>query len=172
MQNITFDNLNDAFKRGDDVDMLRRAIEEGFDINGKYYGFTLLLTASTYGRVECIRLLLENNSDPNIADPMDCSPLMEASANSAECMRLLVNAGADIHYVNPGYYTPLMRSARSGKLDCVQFLLDAGVDPSLTTCNGCTASMLAREKGYYEVVDFIDNYISEPIKGALESEEY
>lgn len=172
MQNITFDEFFDEFKRGDNVDMLRRAIEEGFNINGICYGFTLLLRASTYGRVECIRLLLEHGSDPNVADPMGCSPLMEASPNSAECMRLLIKAGADVHYTKDGFYTPLMRGARSGKLECVQLLLDAGVDPSLTTSTGHTASMLARERGYYKVAEFIDNYISESIKGALEEDEY
>lgn len=171
MAHITLDQLKRAFRLSDDVDLLEQAINQGFDIHGKdFLGSTILMTASD-GRPRCVKLLLKHNADPNIIGFYDCTPLMLASSSDVECLHLLLQAGANIHHKQNGYWTPLMRASFAGHLDCVRYLLDAGIYPYAVDDKGRTASMIAREKGHLAVAEFIENY-TEPIKGALETEDY
>lgn len=170
MATITFDQLARSFLTSDNVELLERAIQQGFDVNAKdlFYG-TLLNVACFFRRRHCVKVLLENHADPNSYS--FCSALMMASVSDVECLKLVLQAGADVNFKESGYWTPLMRASITGRLDCVECLLEAGIDPLSVDNKGKTASQIARENGHLEVADFIDSY-SGPIKSALEYNEY
>lgn len=169
---ITGEQLKRAFQNSDNVELLEQAIHQGFDINEKdFLGSTILMFASVDGRPQCVKLLLQHNADPNIISFYDCTSLMLASSSNVECLKLLLQAGANIHHKQNGHWTPLMRASLAGRVDCVQCLLEAGIDPLSVDEKGRTSSMIAREKGYLDLADLIDNY-NEPIKSALEINEY
>lgn len=175
MSHITIGEFDFAFKQADNVELLGRAIEQGFNINEFHMGGTLLSIACYYGRIKCVRLLLEHNASPNIIGLFGDAPLKKAVTNpefsNVECVRLLIDVGANINYKSTNGTDALMQSARIGKLDCVQYLLDAGADSLAVDWTGKTASMIARDNGYLEIADLIDNY-GEPIKSALEVDDY
>jgi ankyrin repeat protein len=170
MSRITFNDLQRAFKDSDHVELLQQALQEGFDINKKQLlSHTILIDACYYGRSQCVELLLKHGADPNIINFFGYTPLLYASNNLA-CIKLLIQAKADLKYKSQNW-TPLMQASENGDLACVQYLLDAGMEPSDLDNRGRTASMIAREKGHLELAEFIDTY-DQPVKSALEFDEY
>jgi uncharacterized protein len=167
-----FDDLIQAIRYSDNVDLVKYALQQGFDVNSKssFIG-TLLMEACYYERNRCVELLLDHGADPNVIDFFKCTALMLASTSNVKCIQLLLRANADLSlYQNT--WTPLMRASQAGRLDCVQCLLEAGIDPSSVYQDGRTASMIARDKGHIEVAELIDNYSEELVKSALEIEDY
>ena len=62
---------------------------------------TVLLEAICFGRIEVARLLLERGADPNVTDPGDASPLMEAAwRGQVHLMRELVQREANFDTVD------------------------------------------------------------------------
>ncbi|PSN48140.1 hypothetical protein C0J52_23768 [Blattella germanica] len=65
--------------------------------------------------------------------------------------------GADINFEHCAG-TPLTRAARRGHLECVQFLLDKGVDINLSgkfNCQTCTALHAAASNGHYSIAKLL-----------------
>lgn len=72
--------------------------------------------------------------------------------------RLLLDAGTDVDAAGAGI-TALMMAARWGKTDIVERLLAAGADVNLVDRSGKTAEQIARDEGYWQIVDLIvDHY--------------
>ncbi|PSN30081.1 hypothetical protein C0J52_28075 [Blattella germanica] len=68
--------------------------------------------------------------------------------------------GADINFEHCAG-TPLTRAARRGHLECVQFLLDKGVDINLSgkfNCQTCTALHAAASNGHYSIAKLLIDY--------------
>lgn len=56
-----------AIAKGD-VEMVKKLIDLGADVNARSRGLTPLMYAAKFNRVEIIKLLLENGADKNIKD--------------------------------------------------------------------------------------------------------
>jgi ankyrin repeat protein len=104
--------LTGAAARGD-LDAVRWGLRFGVDVNApsrwgwrlENDGQTPLTAAAQHGRVEVVRLLLQNGADPNLRDH-----------------------GSD----NP-HETPLATAAMHGRLEVCRILLEAGADPNVPT---------------------------------------
>lgn len=171
MSKISFTHLQLAFKERDAVDLLERAIQQGLNIHKTVFiSHTLLIEACYYGRSRCVELLLKQGADPDVVNFFGHTALFYAIP-SIECIKLLIQANADVHYTSPDQNTFLMRASEIGSLEAIQYFLEAGLDPLSTDKKGRNASQIARENGYLDVADFIDNYF-QPIKSALEFADY
>lgn len=172
MATITYFQLERSLTNNDKIELFEEAQKQGFDFNSKgLFGGTLLMDACHYKRPQSVKFLLDHGADPNLIDSFNCSALIIASSSDVECIQLLLLAGTDLSY-SQTTWTPLMRASLAGRLDCVRCLLDAGINPSSVYRDGRTASMIARDKGHITISEFIENYSNEPIKSALEMEEY
>jgi ankyrin repeat protein len=88
-----------------------------------------LCTASEFGQVEMIRLLLARGVSPNATGSMYGSAL-EAAAHygSEDSVRALLDAGADVNLQGGYHGNALQAAARYGRVDLVNILLQAGAD--------------------------------------------
>lgn len=99
------------------------------------YGQTLLFYAVLNPDLEMIDVLLERSADINHHDTSGWTALMHAIRDNPnpEMTRHLLELGASPtdHVTWAGIQTPLLTAAQSNRLEVIQMLLDAGVDPLL-----------------------------------------
>ncbi len=103
-------------------------------------GRTALHRAAREGRVEDLKVLLENGGDVHLGDETGEQPLqMAARKGELECVKLLIQAGADVNYIPPAEKSEYSESAlcsatRKGRneeaLAIVREMLRAGADPN------------------------------------------
>lgn len=143
-----------------DVAKVKELLDSGADINyhsqpKKGTGRTALCEAALKGKLEVVRLLIEQGADLNVQDgSMGFTALHWAADYGHEpIVEALVAAGADVNLASPANrLTPFMAAATRGNLPIVKLLLAAGANVNATTKDGRTALSLAEEKKRAEVV--------------------
>ena len=152
--------LADATQRGDKEAVLS-LLGQQVDINAAQgNGATALHWAVYLDDAETTALLLRAGADVNATNNYGVSPFALAASNgSAAIVAQLLAAGVDpndpTHAVNAGE-TPLLLVARSGQVEAMQMLLDAGADiEARETWNGQSALMWAAAEGHVPVVDML-----------------
>lgn len=95
----------------------------------------------------------------NHEDQYGCSPLdFATSIGSLAFAEDLVKAGAAIDARNNHKATPLHTAAFFNKACLVKFLLDSKADPKLTDKYKKTASLIAYEHGYNDIIDIFKEH--------------
>ena len=114
---------------------------------------TALLEAIHQDQVEKAKTLLEQGTDPTVANRYGVLPLTLACQNSNETIvQALLKAGADANAEGKGGHTPLMVASRTGRPATVNALLEAGAKVTVTDRKGQTALMWAAVEGHSDVV--------------------
>lgn len=125
-------NYNDGLitmaERGDHIN-LSRLIDVGADINyANESGNTALHAAASIKIVTCTRKLLDAGATPNVMNKEKKTPLMIAAKYGfTATVRALINKGADVN-LSSGNISAVSESINHEQTECVQLLLDAGVD--------------------------------------------
>ena len=122
------------------------AVDEG--------GRTMLMLASYGGHSTTVRLLCENNADPNLKDTNRRTALMyAASGPNAHTVEILLAHGAEVNVTDGAEgYTALMFAAAEGHADIVQLLVDQGADPDLRDIDGESALKFATDNNHQDVI--------------------
>ena len=125
------------------------AVDEG--------GRTMLMLASYGGHSTTVRLLCENDADPNLKDTNRRTALMyAASGPNAHTVEILLAHGAEVNVTDGDEgYTALMFAAAEGHADIVQLLLDKGADPDLRDIDGESALKFATDKNHQGVISVL-----------------
>ena len=115
------------------------------------------MLASYGGHSTTVRLLCENNANPNLKDTNRRTALMyAASGPNAHTVEILLAHGAEVNVTDGDEgYTALMFAAAEGHADIVQLLLDKGADPFLRDTDGESALKFAMDKNHQDVVDVL-----------------
>ncbi|MDH3377909.1 MAG: ankyrin repeat domain-containing protein, partial [Gammaproteobacteria bacterium] len=126
-------------------------------------GDNALGRAASLGLDRLAAELIARGADPNHASKHGQTPLMLAARGGhIATLRLLLKSGAE---VNTGAETTgntaLMFAANLGYLDIVEILLGSGADPSIEAHDGWTAMQAARAVGANDIVQRLENAISE-----------
>ena len=125
-------NYNDGLiamaEKGDHIN-LSRLIDVGADINyTNANGNTPLHAAASIKIVTCARKLLAAGANPNVINREKKTPLMLAvKYGFIPTVRALISNGADINAV-VGNDSAATEAIHNGQIECLQVLLDAGVD--------------------------------------------
>jgi ankyrin repeat protein len=157
-------SLLESAKRGD-LARVRELIGKGADVNCRgEYGYTPLLTAVRYNRLEVAENMIAKGAKINIDTDVDWqqeewgfTPLLWAVNNSyVDMVALLLGNGASVGRQGRGRDVPLIIAARNNCLPLVDMLIAKGakVDESDET-GGQTALSEAVAGGYLDIMDFL-----------------
>ena len=134
-----------AVKYGD-AKVVSEAIGTGLDQASRD---SVLNTASRYGQIEIMQLLLESGANADTKDRLGRTALIAAvQSRKTEVVAVLLVNGADVNARDLQEGTALLRAAGSfGNPPMVEALIKAGADVNATDKNGQTALMWAARWG-------------------------
>lgn len=128
--------------------------DKEIDVNERDWDdLTALITASSAGHVEIVKILLKAGADVNASDKDGISALMEASIMGHEkIVNVLIDAGAEIDFKSNSGVTALWLAAGENKTGVMKILLKKNADASVTRSDGITALMTASVAGHVDAV--------------------
>ena len=119
-------------------------------------GRSPFLQAVEIGDTTAIRALLNKGANPNEADDLGWTALMNASGKGyTEVVKMLLDKGAPVNAKTVNNWTALMRAAEKGKADTAELLLKRGAIYNIQNNSGVTPLMLAVESGYAATVKIL-----------------
>ncbi len=112
----------------DDSAALGQAISDGADVRvADCNGVTALHAAASFGRVQCVRVLIDAGVNVDAATDDYTTPLHLAALNGTEpCVQVLLRAGADLDLRDVNGRSAAHHAAWEGHLECLRALLDHG----------------------------------------------
>ena len=137
-----FQTLLLAARQGESA-TIQALLDQGIDINVKdpHSGRTALWSAAEQGRIEAVKMLLENRANPNIKGPRGFPPLVEVAAKGdMQVAELLLQHGANPNATEDiNEWTALMTAVSRTDAEFVKLLVNHGADVNITDRNGKTA---------------------------------
>ena len=164
-QNETEPALHLAAANGDTA-KIRSLCAQGVDINEKnIYGETALMTASRYGYLEIVKILVNNGANVNLTSNLGSPTLYYAlTAKRYNIFIFLVLNGADLRQLQQHFSlfankTSLRYNLQlyfedavyNGELAVVKKFLTANVDTRVDTTSGITPLLIASSMGHTEI---------------------
>ena len=127
-------------------------IEGGYPVEGA----TPLWTASTLGRIDFVKMLVEKGANIEHTTDSRSSPLRGAAFDGhCEVCEFLIDRGADIDKPNQVGQSPLTIAAAMQKKECVQLLIDKGADVNHKGHNGDMPLHVSVESGAVEITKLL-----------------
>ncbi|MDA8016867.1 MAG: ankyrin repeat domain-containing protein [Thermoanaerobaculia bacterium] len=154
--------LFDAIEQSD-FGKVWRLVKSGRGLQGEdpESGLTPLALAAEMGQTEVVRILLENEVDPNWGGSV--TPLEAAVLEgNPEIVDLLLAAGADVNRPVEEGFTPLMSAVTMGNARISRQLLDAGAKTRLKNADGDTALDLAEAAGFEKLAETLRKHKPKP----------
>ena len=147
--------IYDAAIKGD-VAAITAALDAGAAIDESDGRATPLYLAVRGGHFAAAKLLMERGADVNAAPTplLGPAPMPALAKRRIDLINLLLDGGANPN-ADRNRETALHIAVRSGCLDCVKALVEAGADVNATTKDGKTPLHLAKFKGQREVADYL-----------------
>jgi len=140
--------------QNNDVDVAKRFIAKGWDVNSKDLNMETPLTYAAGSSGEMIRLLLEKGADVNAQNLKGNTALHIATRQGKTDMtHLLITSGAKVNLANKDGETPLYHAALSGQAEAIRLLLDQHADIKLQPTSASTLLHAAAEGGNPELLD-------------------
>ena len=141
------------------IDMAKLLLDRGADINSGYC--PPLHSAAMKGPKEVVELLVQRGADINAKDKWGNTPLYwviynianegRSIDNNIEIMNLLIDNGADVKNNN----NILLFAVKTGCIEAVQSLLEAGADINAKNDSGQTTLHIAARNGYKDVAELL-----------------
>ena len=146
--------LADAAEKAD-WSRVRSLLKDHADVSAAQAdGSTALEWAAYHDRLDIAGQLLDAGADAKGANRYGVTPLSLACTNGdAPLVQALLKAGADPNTaIRPTGETVLMTASRTGKVDAVRLLIDAGAQVDATDRKGQTALMWAADEDHADTI--------------------
>jgi ankyrin repeat protein len=130
---------------------VQRFLKEGANVNAKdNHGQTALILAVELGRLEVVKLLLDEGADANLGKPL----MYAADRGNVEIARLLLDRGVNVNAGGP-FGTALTKACEKDRLATASLLLDRGAKVDAKDQNDETPLMKACAGGYKETAGLL-----------------
>src|SRR6478735_6747427 len=138
-------DLFDAVKNNN-IKEVRSLLDKGADPNAyDDDSDNVLINAAIYASTDCMKLLLQNNANPNLKNKYGQMPLMLCT-NDLDKMKLLLQYGANINDTSLSGNNALMIACIAGSsYTIVKWLIDNGANVKAKRWGGETALMRASQ---------------------------
>ncbi|MDV7104871.1 ankyrin repeat domain-containing protein [Vibrio sp. TH_r3] len=124
--------------------VIKALIENGADIHARdNYGYTVLERASSNGRLEVVKLLINTGAEVYINGALVAASL---SGHIDVVDFLIKQSGADINIQDSRGNTALSQAAWKGHVDIVELLIEKGADVNIKNSQRYTALMTSIEE--------------------------
>jgi len=152
---------------GGDVDALYT-----WEARGKTRTAALLHAATTFGRLDMVKELLERGASVNLPNNIGHTSLMDAALYGYDVVLLtLLEHSADPDKQNHDGGTALMATAINGRKKCAEALLRAGANTELRLKSGSNALETAEGNGHTAIVELIRQHTADAAMKQLLAEE-
>ncbi len=118
-------------------------------------GNTALFIASTKGRTEVVKLLIDAGAVNHANNNGSNALLIASSKGHTDIVKLLIAAGANVDHVNNIGASTLLIASQNGHADIVKLLLTAGANVNTVTNSGWSALLIASEKSHTDIVKLL-----------------
>jgi len=154
--------LHGAAEAGD-IDLLKRLIAEGLDVNANFGMGTPLKYAAWGGHKEAVQFLLAQGAKVDGAEDGGRTPLRYAAWGSwkhnqasLEVAKQLIKNGADVNSRDDDGFTPLHEAAMRGSKEITELLIENGAEANTRISSGSykgkTPLDLAQEGRHTDVI--------------------
>ncbi|KAL0967558.1 hypothetical protein UPYG_G00253770 [Umbra pygmaea] len=117
---------------------------------------TPLLLSAVFHHVNCVKILLQNGANPNIANKDGETPLYKVcSKPNKRIVHLLLKCGASVHDGCNRGVTPLHEAAAHDNVEICQILVEAGAEIHKTNIYGIDSFFTAAQYGSVNVLFFL-----------------
>ena len=154
-QDALYAKAEDAIRYTDNAKGLSALMAQGLDVRKpgrNSQGRTLLVSASTEGKLAMMEVLIKAGVDPDAQDESGMTALRQVAwtgKNQVAVTRRLIAAKADVNLKADDDWTPLIQAMYADPAVAVplgQVLLQAGADAGVVNNEGNTALTLAAER--------------------------
>ncbi len=153
-ENVPYDTPFLEAIRQRDIELVKRLISEGADVNQfDSRGFSPLILVSG-GDFELIDILLKAGANVNAESKYGATPLIR-SVWCSRAVKKFLESGANVNQRNINKRTALLFAAETNNLESIKLLLDANADISVKDVEGMTALLYAIKSGNIEITKYI-----------------
>ena len=154
-QDALYAKAEDVIRYTDNAKGLSALMAQGLDVRKpgrNAQGRTLLISASTEGKLAMMEVLIKAGDDPNAQDESGMTALRQVAwtgKNQVAVTKRLIAAKADVNLKADDDWTPLIQAMYADPAIAVplgQVLLQAGADAGVINNEGNTALTLAAER--------------------------
>ncbi|CAL4071063.1 unnamed protein product [Meganyctiphanes norvegica] len=150
------------------VDIVSALLDAGVDINLQdKNGCTALFWAAGSASQAVASMLIQRGANVDLPSDVGRTPLMmpiySFDENAIDTVKVLLDGKANVNLADDGYWTALHHAANMDEAGIVQALLQKGADTKAKTKEGHTPGALAKEQGYTELGNNIDNFTGVPV---------
>ena len=153
-----------AKNKSKDVRILLATRDVNIDEEGGDPLSTPLYVALMNQNTDMVRLLLQNNANPNKQNHRGCTPLSLLTQLRVDIVKMLLDYSADVNLKNAEGHSPLSIATRGRftndniQISITHMLIDYGADINSRSNNGITPLMSAVCNGSYWIVTILLNY--------------
>jgi len=142
--------------------IVSKLLNDGADPNMTIFNsLTILRSAIMSDFTDIVKLLLDNNADPNLLLGADIGSDNDNSLTTAcrfgniKIIEMLLNSGVDVNHANKYGSTALSIASRNNHIETVKLLLLNGVNLNITNFYGSNPLMIAIENNNIEIAEIL-----------------